>query len=597
MKLLSILHAPSISRPVSYFERILSSRYALLAVLSLAAILRLAYLMELRQLPLFDMLILDSATYDQWALNIASGNWIGGDRAYYQDPLYPYLLAIIYRFFGHDLLIVRLVQIGLGIATCALVAVIGNRFGGKAIGTLAALMMAIYRPAIFNEGEVEKTALGVFLITAALALVSKRHVTARFWAGFCLALATLTRGNLIIMFPLAILYLLTEKLHNDHDKDSTEADKNWLTYINSTAVRNLLAFLLGGVLVFSPVLWRNHHVSGEWILTTSQAGPNFYTGNNPTNLSGGFWPVPFVRPHPLYEEQDFRAEAEKRAGKPLTPSEVSSFWFDESIKHITSSPGFATSMLLVKTLVFWSDVELPDGWDMYFLKRYSHILRLPLLSFGWLLPFAVIGAVTTYSGNREIKLLTGYIAIYSFSIIAFFIFSRYRMHIVPVLSILAVLGLRWLWRSIQEYNLRKLLAGSLTAITIGAVTFFFVPIFADAPHDPIRSYLSLAKLYEECGDNKAALKLLKEAQTLAPARAETLYGIGRLNVKSENFQAAIDYLLQSIEVDENIADAWYLLGVSFQAINDNISAKKCYQKQLSVIPNHQPSIEKLVGLQ
>ena len=86
-------------------------------------------MLALLRLPLFERLIIDSQMYDELAKWIAAGNWLGGGRTFYQDPLYPYLLALFYRCFGHDLLVVRLFQAGLGVATCALVALVGRRMG------------------------------------------------------------------------------------------------------------------------------------------------------------------------------------------------------------------------------------------------------------------------------------------------------------------------------------------------------------------------------------------------------------------------------------------------------------------------------------
>jgi 4-amino-4-deoxy-L-arabinose transferase-like glycosyltransferase len=390
--------------------RILATRAFLAAVLAVAALLRLGHIAALRPLPLFDGLILDSEAYDAWAQRIAVGDWLGGQRAYYMDPLYPYVLALVFTLFGHDLLVVRLLQAALGVATCALVAAIGRSVGGLAIGNLAALFLALYGPAVFQEAEIEKTALGVFLATAALALALARPAA---WAwllcGSALGLAALTRANALLLAPLLAAYLF---------------------FANGRRWRPAAAFLLGLGLALAPVAARNRYVAGEWILTTSQAGPNFFTGNNPGNEIGTYMFMPFVRPHPAHEESDFRAAAEARAGRPLTSREVSSYWFGEALKHIAAHPAMAARVTLRKVALFWGDFEVPDGWDMNFLARYSWVLRLPLLGMASLLPLALLGAVTGFARERGVRLLVAYAALYSASVIAFFIFSRYRMHVV-----------------------------------------------------------------------------------------------------------------------------------------------------------------------
>ena len=51
----------------------------------------------------------DSRGYDEWARRIAAGDWLGRD-VFYQAPLYPYLLGVIYAVAGRHLLLVRIVQ-------------------------------------------------------------------------------------------------------------------------------------------------------------------------------------------------------------------------------------------------------------------------------------------------------------------------------------------------------------------------------------------------------------------------------------------------------------------------------------------------------
>ena len=109
-------------------ERWVGSRAALALVLAIAAGLRVAHILAIQKLPL-DILVIDSAVYDLWAERIAGGDWLG-TGVFYQDPLYPYFLAALYRTFGRDVLLVRLVQAGLGVGTCALVAVIASRAAG-----------------------------------------------------------------------------------------------------------------------------------------------------------------------------------------------------------------------------------------------------------------------------------------------------------------------------------------------------------------------------------------------------------------------------------------------------------------------------------
>jgi hypothetical protein len=579
------------------FERVLSSRSALSSVLVIATVLRVGHVLALLRLPLFDNLIVDSKLYDEWAQRIAAGDWLGGDRAFYMDPLYPYLLAFLYRSFGHSLLIVRLFQAALGVATCGFVAIIGRRIGGRAVGTVSALLVALYQPLIFEGGEIEKTALGVFLITASFVFATQGSLASKFGAGSCLALATLTRGNMLLMAPLGAVYFLVDSEPSGSGTRAVGFTERWRGRFLGKSGRSTIAFCLGFLLFLSPVLWRNHFVSGEWILTTSQLGTNFYTGNNPANWLGTWYPVPFVRPLPSHEEEDFRSKAQAMIGTTLTPTEVSSFWFMESVKHIMKNPWFALEVFFRKFTLFWSNLEVPDGWGMYFIKQYSPALRLSPVTLGWLLPLAFLGAAASFRLNREIRLLVGFVAAYSLSLIAFFIFSRYRAYVGPPLAVLAALGVRWIWDHVQRHDWRHAIPGALAAGCVCAFSFFGASTFIGLrPGNFVHNYAHLAELYEDKGDFKSAEALLHEGLQRQPKAESLLCAFGSLYLRTNNPEQALIYIHQCLQVNEQYPNAWFLLGVANEKLDRIDEAKRSFKRQLEITSDHQLAKKHLESL-
>ena len=579
-----------------------SSNEFLVATLSLAASLRVAHILALRRLPLFDGLILDSWMYDDWARRIAAGDWMGGHRAFYQDPLYPYFLAGMYLLFGRDLLLVRLVQAALGVATCGLVAAIGQRVGGRAVGHLAAFFLAIYKPAIFQEGEIEKTALGVFLVTAALTLAVRGSLGARLGAGACLGLATLTRGNLVLLAPLgALFYLVEPGLAPGGGARVGEVVVGWrerlVLRLRGHGAQSALVFLLGFFVVLAPVAWRNHRVSGEWILTTSQAGTVFYTGNNPANTTGGFANVPFVRSDPVYEEEDFRSMAEARLGRRLRSSQVSAYWFAEAWRHIVASPGFAARVMFKKFALFWSDLEVPDAWDMYHLARYSPALRLPLLEMGSLLPLALLGAVAGFRERREVRLIAGFVAVYSLSVIIFFVFSRYRLHVVPALVVLAASAVPWLADLVRAREVRRGVLATLAVVAVAAFSFFGAADARFRAANQIQSYINLAGLYQRQGDLASAARLLGEALEKVPGNVKTQCELGRLHLSMGDLRQANEYLNLCVAANPFHPEAWLALGQVYEAYGRPAEAARAYRKQLEILPGDVKSMRLLAEVE
>ena len=75
----------------------------------LALATRLLYLWQVKDSPMFGLLLGDASSYDAWARQIADGDWLG-KTVFYQAPLYPYFLGVTYSLFGSNMLAAKVVQ-------------------------------------------------------------------------------------------------------------------------------------------------------------------------------------------------------------------------------------------------------------------------------------------------------------------------------------------------------------------------------------------------------------------------------------------------------------------------------------------------------
>jgi len=85
----------------------------LLGVWAAAFCVRLLYLWQIHQAPFFDLRIGDGEAYHLWARRIAQGDWLG-TGVFYQAPLYPYFLALVYRVLDDSATTVRFIQALIG---------------------------------------------------------------------------------------------------------------------------------------------------------------------------------------------------------------------------------------------------------------------------------------------------------------------------------------------------------------------------------------------------------------------------------------------------------------------------------------------------
>ena len=312
-----------------------------------------------------------------------------GSGVFFVDPLYPYLLGALYWVFGHHLLVIRLLQAAVGVMTVGLVGYLGRRLGNPAVGNVAALMYALYAPAIFNDAEIEKTAFATFFLLVAVTQSLRGTRTAGLLSGVALGLATLCRANIILLaLPLGLY--------------AARGSNGW-------SPRRAIPLVLGCALVLAPVVWRNYHVGGELIIVGS-AGQNLYLGNNPYNTGGSYGRLPFVRPTPEYEEEDFRRAAEANTGHAMRSGEVSRYWARAAVDHVRAHPSFAARMVVQKARLWFNHYEVPDNQDMYFVARYSPVLRWSIPGFGWIFPLGVLGLIVSWP-RRDVRLIAAIMAL------------------------------------------------------------------------------------------------------------------------------------------------------------------------------------------
>ena len=238
-------------------RRVLNDPWPLI-IFIIALSIRLFYLSEIKDHPFFTNPQLDSRHYDDWAWGIAQGNWIGGDKAYWASPFYAYFLAIIYRIFGHDYLIVRLIQMFLGSATWVVTYWIGRELFSKRVGIIAALIGVFYSYSIFLDGELLKNSLAAFTTTlaiyAAMKAKDKDYLISWIISGILLGITALNQPNVLLFIPLFAIWGF-----------------NW-SRRKSRYMLSVCLFVLGNVLVMSPVTIRNYIVEKDIVLITYNGG-------------------------------------------------------------------------------------------------------------------------------------------------------------------------------------------------------------------------------------------------------------------------------------------------------------------------------------
>ena len=421
-----------------------------------ALLLRLIYLIEISDIPLFYELAGDARTYHQWGGRIAAGDWLG-QGVFYQAPLYPYFLGVLQTIFGDNLWLIRFLQILMGSVSCGLIYLVGRRLFSPRAGIIAGVLLATYGPAIFFDGLIEKSILDLFLIALLfwqLTEPAKNNPSGRWLAlGIIVALLSLSRENALVLIPILLLWIT---LH----ESPAGMQARW---------RSMGLFVLGLVLVLGPVGVRNYVAGGEFKLTTSQFGPNFFIGNNP-KADGTYESVRQVIHEVQLEGNDARRLAEQRLGRALTAGEVSDYWAKHAWDFIQNHPIEWFHLLVRKGLMVWNVREVEDSDDFYIYQRWSTLLAVlgTVNHFGVLAPLAFAGIWFTAGSWRRLWWLYLMVVSFAAAVAVFYVFGRYRYPLVPMLTLFAGAGVSGCVDAYRNGTWRPCVAPAL-AIFIGAI--------------------------------------------------------------------------------------------------------------------------------
>jgi hypothetical protein len=409
----------------------------LAAILILALVVRVVYVLQSQESPSFTQPSMDALYHLDWARAFSRGESIH-PGAFFRAPLYPWFLGLCLEVFGERLLLVRLLQAVIGTVSVLLVHLVGARAFGRRTGLLAALIASLYWVIVYFEGELLLPVLEILfdLLAIWLSLRAAERGTrgSAALAGAAWGLSAIVRPNVLLFAPLVLLWLGWRSLSSSGDRPSSGTTGGgrvrWRYHLP-------LAFALGLAVPIAPITAYNRISGGEWVLVSSQGGVNFWIGNNPQS-DGVTAIVPGTRADWWGGYHDAIRIAEEAEGRTLASSEVSRFYSRKAWDWILSNPGSASRHLLWKLRLFFTDWELANNAsERFFAYRFGPILRLLPIGFGVLAPLAILGLLATARAWRRTFPLWGFLPVYTASVVAFFVCSRFRAPVLPVMAILA----------------------------------------------------------------------------------------------------------------------------------------------------------------
>jgi hypothetical protein len=179
-----------------------------------------------------------------------------------------------------------------------------------------------------------------------------------------------------------------------------------------------------------------------------------------------------------------------------------------------------------KFVVFWNDYERANVENLSFHRRFPGVLSLPLLTYGFIAPLALMGVFLSRMRWRELWLLYGGIIAYLVAALAFYVLARYRLPVVGFLLPFAGAGVAELVTLVQN----RRTAVTVPVLAVLAVLFYCVnlTVAVDTPFGISANLTRLGNAWIARGDTTRAVQAYREALEQHPKNAAAAEGLERL---------------------------------------------------------------------
>jgi tetratricopeptide (TPR) repeat protein len=576
-----------------------------------AFLVRLTYLNEIVNIPTNTYPVMDEKYHISLAEKIDAGET--GSEPFFRAPLYPYVLAGLFKITGSSLYWSRFIQIIIGSFLPLLLYLFGMMLFNRSLAFWAAALAVFYPTFLYYDASLLITSLMVLLTLLLVWQLYRTQTGPRtrnfIISGFLLGLTGLARPNILLLGPALFIWVWLVL------KEIQPVKKAVINYI----ILGAAAFI-----IILPVTIRNYVVSGDPVFIAWQGGFNFYLGNN--RLSNG-WSATVPGIDYTWEGgyRDAISIAENARQKPLSRSEVSDFWYEKAIDEILSDPGAFIALEFKKLRLFFNGYEIPNNQNIYFAREYAPIL-MPLLfdkgiyfPYGLLAPLALLGLGLTFRNWRKFLLLYLVLGSYLLSLLLFFVCARFRQPMIPLMLMLAVFAV---YRLVELFRRKKYKNFALLVFilfllilesnhdilglnprevraedyfTLGAAELeygrtveaelnFRRAIETDSTHGA--SYNNLGLIYANNKEYIRALPLFQKAIKYEPMNPENYFNYATTLMNLNEYNGAITVLEKARQLFPLNYYVYYKLGMTYYQMGRLDEAEKSLTESLRLYPDN-----------
>lgn len=563
----------------------------LLALLAAAAVFRIAYFYQYRaRSVLFEAPLLDAAVYDAWARRIAGGEWASPEPFYFA-PGYPYALALFHALFPSALPAVYWFQLLCGLVCIALIHHLARAAFGRSAALFAAALAALYASFPFFETKPMSPTLALTLLLVALAALEAAARRPAGWrwasAGALLGLTSLVRPETLLAAPFFVFWVY---------RWAVPPGRPWGAPARGAAVA--AALLLGGwVVAISPATIHNLRTGGGSNLISAQAGITFYQANNERarGLYSALSKQGFTGA-PDKQAQEERVLAEKALGRPLSRSEVTSYWFGRGLAFIRERPERFLWLLGMKLLRFAGSYEYSVEYVLYVERESVWLLWFPFVPFALIFALALPTLVSRPAANSASRrpgpqrlnaaggLLATTLVANLAVVLTFYVSSRYRLASVPPLMAFAgatLAGIAADWKAG-----RRARAGTVAGAVAAVFLLFHFEQDSSARFEEANVHFNTGNVWAEKNLHEEAVNEYRRAIAMDGSRYQFHFNLGNsLRDLGRRAEAAEAYA-QAAKRRPQFVNAHARQGQMLLETGDLAGARQAYERVVQINPDH-----------
>lgn len=329
-------------------------------------------------------------------------NWYHGNT-YHQEPLYAYVLAAFYAFSGQGVYGMMILQALLGIGSGVLLWLLTRRHFGHVVALVSGIFYFFCGIVLFQESLLLRTSWIVFFVLLTLFTfenaLEKRTLKSFLHCGLSIGFAFMVQST-FLLFLLGALGIY-----------------GWKERRNKPVfARNAGGVMAGFMLIYTPVMLRNHLVGASLFSVSSVGAITFAASNLADTKTISTW----------MPDAPGCADILVQSGGDFLPTIAATI-------STHRSAGSYFQLIWSKFTHVINGAEWPNNENYYFYKQLVPALDFAFINFYWIIGLGMAGIIWALYQRRSHTSLFLALAIQLSILLGFYVLGRFRCPLAVLL--------------------------------------------------------------------------------------------------------------------------------------------------------------------